>query len=123
MVMVVSGRTLPLLSVTVPVMPPRVCWARAGRERVQRETARKNVPSFKIFANIFFAIAGTSSGFVKNTNRQQPYDRRLRGVTLYSWSRSWLDPHCPGWKTDAVNVREAGRKWKMGTNDNSFGGN
>ena len=49
MVTVVSGRTLPLLSVTVPVMPPRVCWASALTQEKSRNV-RKKMPSFIFFA-------------------------------------------------------------------------
>src|SRR5579864_8968102 len=50
MVTVVSGKTLPLLSETVPVIPPRVCCARAVRDS-SSTTASKKMPTL-----IFFAI-------------------------------------------------------------------
>jgi len=40
-----AGKYAAALVATVPVMPPRVCWARAQRENAS-STASKKIPSF-----------------------------------------------------------------------------
>src|SRR5580658_2575106 len=97
MVTVESGSTLPLLSATVPVIPPRVCCAREHRESC-KSTASREMPSF-IFVAIFVAInlVGINVNLVKVETEIQS-GRPGRGLqfdyllTIYGVAGSCLAP-------------------------------
>src|SRR5580658_2182371 len=85
MVTVESGSTLPLLSDTVPVMPPRVCCASAHRESC-KNTAAKEMPSFIFVAVSLVAInlVAINVNLVKGRNRNP-----MRPAPAAAADRNW----------------------------------
>src|SRR5580693_7586136 len=90
MVTVESGSTLPLLSDTVPVMPPRVCCARAHRENC-KSTASKEIPSFIFFVGINVTSSGSqhkSNATAAGRGLQFDYLNFLRCSRGAGWLRT-----------------------------------
>src|ERR1700722_277569 len=116
MVTLVAGSTLPLLSVTVPVIPPSVCCAsaRGGNNESIVSPARKKMPSF-----IFFAIVTSSD--LRNRNPIRSWDRLLELSTPwyknYLAQTEWLENQC------RQMYDKSGQTGRRAANENSFGEN